>query len=126
MEEVFTEHTSPVLEKLHEDFGTIHPFLLKLSKELRDERISKYPIYIAQMQSVDLGRPIPIFEQLTLHYHYNASFLEEFVKKDIIPMAKVNIFREAYKHPEKYACFFMVTPLEAGFIYIPYRESEVE
>jgi hypothetical protein len=41
-------------------------------------------------------------------------------------MAKVNIFREAYKHPEKYACFFMVTPLEAGFIYIPYRESEVE
>lgn len=118
----FQEHT-PVLEKLHEDFSRIGAYLQKLSEEVRMQKISKYPIYIAQMQAVDMGRPIRAFEMYTLNYHYNVSFLEEFVQKEIVAMDKVNIFRESWKHPEKYACFFLVTPLEAGFVYVPYRES---
>jgi len=123
MENENIHQPTPVLERLHEDFIGIRSYIQKLSAELREQKISKYPIYIAQMQAIDLGRPIQAFEALTLNYHYNVSFLEEFVKKEIVPMEKINIFRESYKHPEKYACFFMVTPMEAGFVYIPFVEE---
>lgn len=119
--ESFQEQT-PVLAKLEEDFKRIGAYLQKLSEEMLQQKISRYPIYVAQLQEVDLGRPIRAFELYTLNYHYNVSFLEEFVKKDIISMERVNIFRESWKHPDKHACFFLVTPLEAGFVYIPYRE----
>ena len=121
METEAFEHQPPVLEKLEEDFRRMGSYLQKLSEEIMEQKISRYPIFIAQMQMVDLGRPIRAFEVYTLNYHYNVSFLEEFVKKDIITGEKLNIFREAWNHPERHCCFFLVTPLEAGFVYVPYR-----
>lgn len=114
------EQQSPVLARLEEDFRRMGSYLRKLSEEMLEQKISRYPIYIAQMQMVDLGRPIRAFEVYTLNYHYNVSFLEEFVKKDIISGEKLNIFRESWKHPDRHCCFFLVTPLEAGFVYVPY------
>lgn len=120
MESESFQNQSPVLEKLEEDFKRVGAYLRKLSEEMVQQQISKYPIFIAQLQEVDLGRPIRAFEVYTLNYHYNVSFLEEFVKKDIIPMDRVKTFRETWKQPGQYACLFLVTPLEAGFVYIPY------
>jgi hypothetical protein len=123
MESESFQNQSPVLEKLEEDFKRVGAYLQKLAEEMVQQQISKYPIFVAQLQEVDVGRPIRAFEVYTLNYHYNVSFIEEFVKKDIIPMERVNIFRESWKHPEKFSCLFLVTPLEAGFVYVPYREQ---
>ena len=68
---------TPVLARLQEDFERIHEYLFKLSDEIRSERISRYPIFIAQLQEIALGKPIPIVEHLSLNYSYNVSLLEE-------------------------------------------------
>jgi hypothetical protein len=117
---------TPVLARLQEDFERIHEYLFKLSDEIRSERISRYPIFIAQLQEIALGKPIPIVEHLSLNYSYNVSLLEELVKKDIITQDRILVFKESWKRADKYACFFLVTPLEAGFVFIPYDGFQVE
>jgi len=46
--------------------------------------------------------------------------LEELKKKKIIQKERLEAFQITYKSPDDYACFLLLLPEEANFIFVPY------
>ncbi len=111
---------SPVLQSFYDDFKSICLTLQKISKETLDNEITDYPIFIATSLPVDLGILLFTPEKLNLKWYFYISMLEELKKKQIIQPDRVEAFKVTYKSPEDYACFLLMLPEEASFIFVPY------
>jgi len=115
---------SPVLESIREDIGIAGSFMQEFSTHVIDQNISRFPVYIASKDEVKIGRPFLSRVSHKLHWNYNASILEELVKKGIVLREKLEEFAETYGDPEERACIFVVLPGEGGFIFVPYFLEE--
>lgn len=118
---------TPALHSLRNDITLIGSYMRDFSAHVIEEEISKYPVYVAfQTDDLPLGKPFFTREQHNLNWNFNATILEEFVKKEIVNMDKVDEFRETYGDPLERACIFVFLPDQAGFVFIPYQEDQGE
>ena len=97
--------------------------MVKASESIRNQEISKYPIFILHQHDLEIG--IPLVEDHTI-WKIHASSLEEFVSKQIVEEQKVDSFRTIYKNPDQYFCFFVLSELGANFIFTPIKGSQQE
>ncbi len=107
--------------KLQQLKSELSPYFSKINeagKVIRDQEVSKYPIFVVHKEIIDIGVPI-IKKSDTTPWSINASTLEEFAVKKLIDMDKVNVFKNAYKDPEKFFCFFVLNDLGSNFVFIP-------
>jgi hypothetical protein len=86
---------------------------------IRDQDVSKYPIFVVHQNEVSVGIPIIEREKHDGNWNINASTLEEFVTKNIIFNEKVDEFITSYKDPELNLCVFTLSELGANFIFLP-------
>lgn len=89
------------------------------SDTIINERVSKYPIFAAHRQGVELGIPLVRHEETGHDWSVNASTLEEFATKGLIAMEKVKDFKKVYKPPADYVCLFVLEKLGATFVFLP-------
>ncbi|MEM1217340.1 MAG: hypothetical protein AAGH79_00435 [Bacteroidota bacterium] len=101
------------------------PALGTAADTVLDQGVSKYPIFVAHQQTVDMGIPIFDREKVSGNWSVNVSTLEEFVTKQIIAPDKVDEFKKVYKDPAEEVCIFVLSELGANFIYIP-RSKKVK
>lgn len=111
---------SPVLQSFYEDFKKVSLGLQKISKETLNNGITDYPIFIASSVPVNLGILLFMPEKLNLKWYFYISMLEELKKKQVIQEERLEAFKVTYKSPEDYACFLLMLPEEANFIFVPY------
>lgn len=95
------------------------PALGNAADTVMDQEVSKYPIFVAHQQTVDMGIPLFDREKVSGNWSINVSTLEEFVTKQIIATDKVEEFKKVFKDPQKEICIFVLSELGANFIYIP-------
>ncbi len=81
--------------------------------------ISKYPIFVAHQQELELGILLADREKVKGNWTMHLSTLEEFVSKQIIKEDKVNDFKATYKSPESFLCVFVLSELGAQFYFLP-------
>ncbi|MFK7906634.1 MAG: hypothetical protein AB8B69_16000 [Chitinophagales bacterium] len=112
-----------ILENVQHDVDIYSDYLQKIAKGVIDNKISEYPIFVAHREpSMNIGRPIIIAEQMQTDWSFNASLIEEFVKKSLIEQKKVATFKHIYKDATKYACLFIISgDSDAGFVFCPYK-----
>jgi hypothetical protein len=115
------------LQILHKDFAICKKFLQTVSLALRKDGVSKYPIFVALHEDIDLDIGVPIIrsEETGTYFSINASHLEDFVNKKIIEKEKAEIFISNYKDPEKFCCIFFSEPEVSSFAFIPYSNDTV-
>jgi hypothetical protein len=111
---------SPVLQSFYDDFKTLCFTLQRISKETLNNGITDYPIFIASSLPVNMGILLFNPKKLNLKWYFYISMLEELIKKQIIQPDRVEAFKVTYKDPEDYACFLLMLPEEAHFIFVPY------
>jgi len=92
--------------------------MAKASASIRDQEVSKYPIFVVHQHEVEIGVQL-IASSEANQWNVHASTLEEFVSKQIVEMEKVDSFREVFKDPEEYFCMFVLSELGANFIFLP-------
>lgn len=114
------------LESLQIDFETVKEYMRVLSERITNEGISEYPIFVASTEWVEMGKPMVSREDMHLNWYFYASFIEEFIKKNIIKRDKVASFKKAYPDAEEKACIFVVAGNDAKFVFIPYDAEEEE
>lgn len=117
---------SPVLASIRNDIRMIGEVMQTFSMHVINDEVSQYPIYVAYLDQIAIGRPFLSREGHQLSWNYNASILEEFVKHGLVTRDKVEEFRETFGDPEERACIFVVLPQEGGFVFIPYEIEEAE
>jgi hypothetical protein len=104
---------------LQEDLKIYTKVLGEAADIIRDQDVSKYPIFVVHQQDMAMGIPVVEKEKNGGLWNINASTLEEFVSKNVIFEEKIDEFINAYKNPDLQLCLFVLSELGANFIYLP-------
>ncbi len=115
-----------LLESIQNDVAQIGDSLKLIAERVINEGISEYPVFIASQEWVELGKPIFDRDSVQLNWFFNASILEDFVRKNLVQTDKVKGFQATYGDPMKRACIFVVTPEVQQFIFVPYDVDAIE
>ena len=86
---------------------------------IRDQDVSKYPVFVAHQQEVAIGLPLIEKEKKGGNWNIHASTLEEFAAKNLIFDEKINDFIQTYKDPDAFVCVFVLSELGANFVFLP-------
>ncbi|MBX3101692.1 MAG: hypothetical protein KF690_04225 [Bacteroidetes bacterium] len=114
------EDHSELLRQLHADFHKVGLVLERIAQETLHNRVSRYPVIVAHAGSVGLGVPVIPRDEYELHWYYNASTLEELVRKAVLSGEKLADFKRAYTDPTQRACILLADPQYFNFVFIPY------
>lgn len=102
------------------DFQRIGGVMAQLARETLDNRVSRYPVFIATDGPVGLGLPVIERIDLNLHWSYRITILEELVRKGVVTAEGLPRFRQTFKDPRAYACILALLPIGPSFVFIPY------
>lgn len=105
------------------DFVKVADTLKDASYQIRQRGFSDYPVFVASKREVPIGQLLINHEEMGNVWSYKASFVDEFIQRELIGEDSVDLWKENYKKPDEYCCLFVVQADFAGFVYIPYPED---
>jgi hypothetical protein len=109
--------------------GTISRDFVKVSDTLKEAsyQIRKagfdYPIFAMAKDAIPIGQLLLDRIHLQTDWNYFASFLNEFVQRELVAEENKESFIHAYKDPDEFACLFVVDKEFTRFVFIPYPED---
>jgi hypothetical protein len=112
------------LGTISKDFVIVSDSLKEASYLIRKRGFSEYPIFpISKDNSVPIGQLLVDKHEVATSWYYNASYLDEFVQRELIEKEKVESFKTSFKDPDEFCCLFVVDGDFTRFVYIPYPED---
>lgn len=119
---------SPELDKklvgrITEDFLKVSDNLKEASYQIKSRDFSKFPVFVVCDKDVPVGQTLFYRGDLENNYEYKASFIEEFLSRELVAKESEEFFKEHYKNPEEFCCLFVMDRDFAGFMYVPYPED---
>ncbi len=125
---IMDDANSPELDKkllgrVSEDFIKVADHLKEASYQIRSRKFSSFPIFVLATDAVSVGTVLFTNVDFKTLYHFSASFLEEFIERNLIGEESIELYKEHYKNPEEYCCLFVIENDFAGFVYLPYPED---
>lgn len=111
------------LGQISEDFVVVADTLKEASYQIRKRKFSDYPIFPISKVDLPIGQLLIGKEELTVNWNYNASFLDEFVQREIVSEDNVEEFKKTFKDPDEFCCLFVVDDNFTKFVFIPYPED---
>ena len=110
--------------------GTITADFVKVSENLKEASyqiikrgFSKFPIFAISKTEIPIGQLLIKVGELENNWQYNASFLDEFIQRELVEKDKQPDFEQAYKNPDEFCCLFVVDAEFTKFLFIPYPED---
>ena len=106
--------------------GTISKDFVKVAETLKESayQIQKagfdFPIFVMSKDDTSIGQLLLDKRDLKLDWNYYASFLNEFIERELIAPEKEEDFKRSYKDPDEFCCLFVVDKSFTKFVYIPY------
>jgi hypothetical protein len=96
-------------EQLLADSEHLAHIFKSASDTIRDEGVSKYPIFVAhQQEHLAVGLALINAEQSGSKFSYQATTLEELVAKRIVQFEQLEEFRKIYKNPDAFWCVMTI------------------
>lgn len=105
------------------DFVKVSDTIKEASYQIRKREISSYPIFVMCKEETPIGQILIGKTEAANVWNYSASFLDEFLQRQLIASDKEEEFRVAYRDPDEFCCLFVVDVKLTGFIFIPYPED---
>ena len=112
------------LGTISRDFVIVAETLREASYQIRKRGFSNFPIFPISKAEIPVGQLLVAKEDLAIEWDYYATYLDEFVQRNIIDPGKVDTFKENYKEPDEFCCLFVVDGEFTRFVYIPYPIEE--
>lgn len=108
------------LGTISEDFVKVSEMLKEASYQIRSRKFSEHPIFAISKEDIPIGHLLIKKGDLESQWSYYASFVDEFVQREIIDKDKIDDFIEKYKDPDEFCCLFVVDQDFTNFIFIPF------
>lgn len=109
-----------VLESVRNDVAQVGADLKLIAERVIDEGISDYPVFVVTQEPVDIGRQIFDRDEISLNWFFQATILEDFIKRDLVSREHLGDFQSVYDNPKEKACIFILTPEVQQFVFVPY------
>jgi len=110
------------LGTISSDFVKVADTLKEASYQIRKAGFD-YPVFPISKDPIPIGQLLIEKSQLELSWNYNASYMDEFVQRELIAQDKADEFIGAYKDPDEFCCLFVVDEAFTNFVFIPYPED---
>lgn len=111
------------LGKISSDFALVADLLKESSYQIRKRGFSDYPIFPVSMQEIPVGQILIEQGKLGNSWNYYASFLDEFVQRELVDREKEQEFIKSYKDADEFCCLFVIDGDFTNFVFIPYPED---
>lgn len=111
------------LGTITKDFVKVADTLKEAAYQIRKREISKFPIFVFSREVLPIGSLLLRADEVNTDWHILASYLADFVGREIITEDKVADFQAAYKDPDEFCCLFVVDGEFTNFVFIPYPED---
>jgi len=108
------------LGTLTQDFATISETLHEAAYHIRIRKISDFPIFPVCKIEQSIGQLLVNKKEIDLQWHFYASFVEEFVQRELMDASGLEVFKTAYKNPDEFCCLFVIDEEFTNFVFIPY------
>jgi len=109
------------LGTISKDFVVVADTLKEASYQIRKHGFSDYPIFpIGKEKGLPIGKLLVDKFEVAIDWFVNASYLDEFVQRELIEESKVGQFKQSYMDPDEFCCLFVVDGSFMNFVYIPY------
>ena len=105
------------------DFVKVSDQLKEASYQIRKRGFSDHPVFVVSQEPAEIGLMLFEREAMGNRWNYQASFLQEFVDRNLVGQESVELFVENYKNSEEYCCLFVIHGDFAGFVFVPYPED---
>jgi len=116
------ELSGKYLGTISQDFVKVCDTLKEASYQIRTAGFD-YPIFVTCKEVQPIGQLMLDQNNNGTEWNYFASFLDEFVQREIVEKEKMEAFHEAYKNPDEFCCLFVVDKAFTNFVFIPYPED---
>jgi hypothetical protein len=116
------ELSGKYLGTITQDFVKVADTLKEASYQIRKAGFA-FPIFVIAKEEITIGQLLIPKEPLNLVWNYNASYLDEFVQRELVAADKQEDFKNRYKDPDEFCCLFVVDNEFASFVYIPFPED---
>ena len=111
------------LGTITKEFVKVADSIKEASYQIRKEGFSDFPIFPIAKVKIPIGELLFEKEIFKTEWNYYASFLDEFVQRNMISTDGVDTFKNAYKNPDEFCCLFVVDENFTNFLFIPYPED---
>jgi hypothetical protein len=108
------------LGTISQDFVKISDTLKEASYQIRKRGFSEYPIFPVCKTDQPVGQLLIDIKTNETLWNYSASFLDEFVQRELVMKDKEESFKEIYKDPDEFCCLFIIDEEFTNFLFIPY------
>lgn len=111
-----------LLNSLKADMILYKDLLKETAADVIAEEFSHFPIFVAHQltDAVPIGENILNHQELSTTWSINVSTLTEFLEKGLIRKDREEFFRETYKDPKEFGCFFLIDEGGGHFVFVPY------
>ena len=117
------ELSGKYLGTISQDFVKVADTLKEASYQIRNSGF-EFPIFPICKEKQSIGQLLFAPGMIAdITWHYYASFLNEFVQRELVAADKEGDFKTSYKDPDEYCCLFVVDKDFTNFVYIPYPED---
>lgn len=116
------ELSGKYLGTISNDFVKVADTLKEASYQIRTAGF-EFPIFPISKEVIPIGQPLIDKKDLSLTWNYYASFLNEFMQRELVGTEKEDQFKENYKDPDEFCCLFVVDKAFTNFVFIPYPED---
>jgi hypothetical protein len=116
------ELSGKYLGTISTDFVKVADTLKEASYQIRKAGFDS-PIFAISKNEIPIGQLLLNQGALDLSWNYYASFLDEFVQRELVATDKLEEFKGTYKDPDEFCCLFVVDKAFTNFVYIPYPED---
>ncbi|NJM26259.1 MAG: hypothetical protein HC859_12965 [Bacteroidia bacterium] len=110
------------LGTISRDFVLVADHLREASYQIRKAGF-EFPIFPVCKEPQPVGQLLVERGTMATDWYYYASFLDEFVQRELVENDKQDFFRENYKDPDEFCCLFVIDEHFTNFIYIPFPED---
>lgn len=106
--------------------GTISRDFIKVADNLKESSYQirkagfQFPIFPVAKDTITIGQLLFAKDEMDLEWNYNASYLGEFLERELVALEKEESFKASYKDPDEFCCLFVVDREFTKFLYIPY------
>ena len=111
------------LGSISQDFVIVADTLKEAAYQIKKRGFSDYPIFPVSKIDLPIGQLLIGKLELATNWNYNASYLDEFIQREIVGEDKIEEFKANYKDPDEFCCLFVVDDEFTRFVFIPYPED---
>ena len=116
------ELSGKYLGTISEDFVKVADTLKEASYQIRKAGF-EFPIFPICKDEQPIGQLLLQQNVNGTVWNYYASYLDEFLQRELVASDKAEEFKEAYKDPDEFCCLFVIDIQFTKFVFIPFPED---